>query len=111
MNNKKGLRSNLLIYEDLADRERILKEVNELFEEEANSVLKKCKLLSKTTTMTFQEALDKEIEKLNKFNLDNPSILWYNGYTKDRRVCFLCINKKKVTQPNARKLHPHTPTL
>ena len=27
--------------------------------------------------------------KLNKFLLDNPPILWYNGHIKDRRVCFM----------------------
>lgn len=35
--------------------------------------------------------------KLNKFLLDNLLILWYNGYIKDRRVCFMCEYKEGDT--------------
>ena len=35
--------------------------------------------------------------EINKFNLDNPSILWYNGYIKDRRVCFMFSYKEGDT--------------
>lgn len=66
MNNKRGLRANLLLYEDMADKERILMEAKQLFGNDADMIIQKAKQTAETTTVTFQEALNKEIEKLKK---------------------------------------------
>lgn len=66
MNNQRGSRASLFLYEDIADRERILMKIKKLFGNDADMIVQKAKQTAETTTMTFQETLDKEIEKLKK---------------------------------------------
>lgn len=66
MKNKRGLRANLLIYEDLINSEQILNNINKLFDNQANDIIQQAKHLSETTTLTFQEALNQIVgEQLN----------------------------------------------
>lgn len=44
----------------------LLYKMAELTEEQADVIIKSAQYISETTVLTFQEALDKEIEKLQK---------------------------------------------
>lgn len=63
MENKRGLRANLFIYEDLINSEQILNNINKLLDNQANDIIQQAKRLSETTTLTFQEAFNQIIEK------------------------------------------------
>lgn len=55
MNNQRGLRSNLLLYEDMVDRERILTEAKKLFGNDTDTVIQKAMHDSQSTSETFKD--------------------------------------------------------
>ena len=63
MNNQRGLRANLLLYEDMVDRERILTEAKQLFGNDTDTVIQKAMHDSESTSATFQDCLQNEINK------------------------------------------------
>ena len=63
----KGIRAGKTAYiEYLREQKNLLTIINKLYKDEAEDIIALAKQTAETTTMTFQEALDKEIEKLNK---------------------------------------------
>lgn len=77
MNNQRGLRSNLLLYEDMADRERILTEAKQLFENDADAIIQKAMHDSESTSATFEDCLQKEINKKKSMYLIQPGDTFY----------------------------------
>lgn len=63
----KGIRAGKTAYiEYLKEQENLLAIINKLCKDEVEDIIASAKQTAETTTMTFQEALDKEIEKINK---------------------------------------------
>lgn len=63
MNNQRGLRANLILYEDMDDRERILTEAQQLFGNDADAIIQKAMHDSESTSATFKDCLQNEINK------------------------------------------------
>lgn len=51
---------------EILSRKLQIYKIAELTDEQANTIIKSAQYISETTTLTFQEALDKEIERLQK---------------------------------------------
>lgn len=77
MNNQRGLRANLLLYEDISDRERILMEAKQLFGNDADIIIQKAMHNSESTSTAFKDCLQKEINKKKAMCSINTSDIFY----------------------------------
>lgn len=77
MNNQRGLRAKLLLYEDMVDRERILTEAKQLFGNDADAIIQKAMHDSESTSATFQDCLQNEINKKKATCLIQPGDTFY----------------------------------
>lgn len=77
MNNQRGLRTNLLLYEDIADTEKILTEARQLFGNNTDAIIQKAIHNSESSSTTFKDCLQNEINKKKAAYLIQPGDTFY----------------------------------
>ena len=77
MSNQRGLRANRILCEDMADRERILTEAKQLFGNDTDAIIQKAMHDSESTSATFKDCLQNEINKKKAVCLIQSGDIFY----------------------------------